>query len=390
LEDAVRLALLRNPALGSFSLEVRAKEAEAYQASLYPNPEISFEMENFAGTGTYNGFQSTETTISLGQMILLGGKRDKRTQVANLESDMTAWDYEIQRLDVFTAVTKAYISVISGQEQVKLNEELLDVAKQFAIAIEKRVSAGRLSPAELSRAKVELTNAEVALNRSQRELDAARIRLAATWNGKEPRFGKVEGDLVLPGLLPELKELTRGIKENPEMEKWVIEMEKRRADKDLQEALGIPDLNIGLGYRRLSASSDNVLVAGLSIPIPIFNSNQGAVEAAKIRVNQAEWQKASTQVALISDLNQLYASLQALRLETVALYEKGIPEAENAFEIINDGYNLGKFRFLDVLNAQRTLFESRSNLIRSLAEYQMALTDIERIIGRPITNLIND
>ena len=384
LNQAISLALMRNPGLGSFSLEIRAKEAAAYQASLYPNPELMVEMENFAGSGLYSGFQSSEATISMGQMILLAGKRGKKALVANLESNLAAWDYEARRLDVFSIVSKTFITVLAWQERVKLNEELLAVARQFVTVNEQRLSAGRISPAELSRAKVELTNARVAMTQSQRSLELSRIRLAATWNARTAQFEKVEGELKLPGHLPELKDLSENIIHNPELKRWSVEMERRRADQELQEANAIPDLNIGLGFRRLSDSGDNALVAGLSMPIPIFDANQGAIEAAEIKVNQAQWQSASIKNNLNSELSQLYTSLQALRLEIYALEEEGIPEAEKAYEIINSGYSLGKFQFLDVLSAQRTLFRSRSSLIRSMAEYQVTVTDIERLIGQPI------
>ena len=88
LDRALSLALTRNPGLAAFSLEVRAREARALQASLAPNPDFSIEVENFGGKGTFSGFDGSETTISLGQLMELGGKRGKRTRVAALDGDL--------------------------------------------------------------------------------------------------------------------------------------------------------------------------------------------------------------------------------------------------------------------------------------------------------------
>ena len=123
MRQALSLALVKNPELAAFSWEVRAREARALQASLLPNPEIEVELENFGGSGDVGGFEQTESTLLLRQLIELGGKRRKRTHVAALESDLAAWDFEIKRLDVFTQVTQFFVGVVSAQERVALNTE---------------------------------------------------------------------------------------------------------------------------------------------------------------------------------------------------------------------------------------------------------------------------
>jgi cobalt-zinc-cadmium efflux system outer membrane protein len=94
LRQALALALLQNPELRAFAWDVRAAEARTLQAGLRPNPELGLEVENIAGTGVLQGGQSAETTLRLNQVIELGGKRARRLQVAAVERDLAAWDYE--------------------------------------------------------------------------------------------------------------------------------------------------------------------------------------------------------------------------------------------------------------------------------------------------------
>jgi cobalt-zinc-cadmium efflux system outer membrane protein len=122
LSDAVSLALLNNPELKAFSLEVRVLEAQTLQAGLLPNPEIDTELENFMGSGEFDAFDSVETTIQLSQLIELGGKRSKRKRVSSLERDLAEWDYLTKRADVLTEVTKAFIEVLAAQEHLSLSE----------------------------------------------------------------------------------------------------------------------------------------------------------------------------------------------------------------------------------------------------------------------------
>ncbi len=100
MAEAIQLALLHNPELQSYSFEIRAREARTLQESFAPNPEIEFELENFAGSGELSDFKGSEFTVSVGQFIELAGKRDKRTQAAVLHSDLSAWDYEAKKLDI--------------------------------------------------------------------------------------------------------------------------------------------------------------------------------------------------------------------------------------------------------------------------------------------------
>src|SRR5215510_5907783 len=130
LPQAQALALLQHPKLAAFGWEVRAGEARTLQAILPPNPELGVEVENFAGSGVLRGFQSAEITIHLSQLIELAGKRQKRTRVAALERDLVAWDYEATRIEVLTQVTRAFVEVLSAQQRLRLNLELVRLAEQ--------------------------------------------------------------------------------------------------------------------------------------------------------------------------------------------------------------------------------------------------------------------
>lgn len=128
---ALAKTLLENPGLQSYAWQVRVKEAERIQAALLPNPELEAEMENFGGTGPFEGYDSRETTIRLSQKVLLGADRMKRKRLAGLSTELAGWDYETQRLNTLTGLTQAYTSALEAQLQWEQQKELLDVARQF-------------------------------------------------------------------------------------------------------------------------------------------------------------------------------------------------------------------------------------------------------------------
>lgn len=387
LQDALFLALIHNPELKAFSYESRIREAEALQASLLPNPEFEAEAENFAGSGALNGFYGSELTFSIGQLIELGGKRQKRTRVAALGADLAAWDFEVAKLNVFVDVVTLFTQALAIQQQMELQRELIEVNENFLKTIQRRVEAGRDSPAETARAKVELSAAEIKLKKLEQQLQAAYKKLAAAWGSAQPQFERLEGNLDTVFALPLLEKLVSLISKNPDVARRAVEIQQRDAEMELEKAQRIPDPVIVAGYRRLNESGGNALVAGLSIPLQIFNRNQGNIQAAEYRKRQAEQQKEAVKIALQARLAGIYHALTAAWNEINALKTTVIPEAQNAYEMINQGYQMGKFGFLDVLGAQRSLFQVRSQYVTALTDYHQNAARLEGLIGKKLSDI---
>jgi cobalt-zinc-cadmium efflux system outer membrane protein len=387
--EAIQLALLKNPELQAYAIEIRAREAHTLQESFAPNPGVEFEVENFAGAGEFKGFAGSEITLSVGQLIELAGKRNKRTRAAAFQSDLAVWDYEAKKLDVLTETVKQYLQLIGDQEQILLNEELLIVSEKLHQAVNRLVQAGKISAAEISRTQILLSTAQLELNRSRRKLEADRYRLSSLWGETLPGFKSVTGSLDTVAVIPPVDSLKKFLAENPDIVRWATEIEMRQAIESLEAAKQIPDPTIQAGYRHLIQPNVNAFVANLSIPIPIFNNNEGAVQEAFNRRKKAEEQRRYAEIFVATNLIGSYQRLLYLNFKIYNANNIIIPEAGKANRIINDGYLLGKFSFLDVLESQKTLFKARKNLITSLLEYNILVADIERLIGRPLATVSN-
>lgn len=384
LRQALARALLQNPELAASSWEVRAGEARTLQAGLLPNPEIHVEVENFAGSGEFRGFNAAETTIALGQLVELGGKRLRRARVAALERDLAAWDYEAKRLDVFTQTTRAFVEVLSTQERLAVNADLVRLAEQVLSTVAERVRAGKVPPVEATKAQVALSTARIGLERAGRELTAARKRLTATWGSTIPSFERAEGALERTAAIPSAEQLAQRIGQNPDVARWVVEMTQRQAAMALEDARRIPNVTVGGGPRRLSETRDTALVFELAIPLVLFDRNQGARLEARYRLAKAGEERRAAEVRVHTELAATYAALSAAFIEATRLRDEVLPGARSAFEAANEGYRQGKFGFLEVLDAQRTLFEARSQYIEALAAYHQAVAEMERLIGEPL------
>ena len=384
LHQALALALMHNPDLKAFSWAVRAGEAKTLQAGLHPNPELETEIEEFGGSGDLSGFSTIETTIQLSTPIQLSGVRSKQRQVAALETELAGWDYETARLDVLDQVNQAFIDVLAAQEVVALNEELVRLAEQVFNAAKAQVEAGKVSPVQQMRTQVELVNSRIALEASKRELEGVRFVLASTWGSTSPAFEKAEGQFEMAKPIPTVEQLADRISQNPNIARWTIEMLHRRAVIQLERSRRVPDLSIGGGMKYLNESDDVAFIFGLSLPIPLFDRNQGAIRETEYNLAKAFEERKSAEVATLTTLATAYGALSAAATTVTVVKDEVLPSARSVFDAVTEGYRIGKFDFLEMLDAQRTLFDVRGSYIDALAKYHKAVADVERLIGEPL------
>jgi len=384
LRDALVAALTNSPELAAYSWETRAKEAEALQAGVRPNPELGAEVENFGGGGDFRGFHSAETTLALSQLIELGGKRGKRLKVAEQELGLAAWDYEAARIDVLTETTKAFIDVLADQEQLALTEELVTVAEDVLASVSRRVKAGSTSPIQENRARVELETSRIERIQAQRALTASKKQLAAYWGGTRPEFSEAMGDIENVPAPPPLETLWARIEQNPSLARWTLELDHRRAVLDLENSLRSLDLTVGAGVRYFNQVDNAAFVLELGLPLPVFNRNQGATQAAELRLGRAGEERRATSVRIQTMLAVSHEQLLAAQDEVQALRDRALPEAQTAFESAQVAYLRGSMRFIDVLDVKRLLFGLRSRYFAALVRYHGTVADMERLTGESL------
>ena len=138
------------------------------------------------------------------------------------------------------------------------------------------------------------------------------------------------------------------------------------------------------GYRRFREGGENALVVGISVPLPIFNRNQGGILEARYQLSQSEREQQSAEARLATLLSEAEKTLSTSYTEVITLKDSVIPASQSAFDAINEGYRLGKFGFLNVLDAQRTLFDAKLRYLRALTDYHKAVADVEGLIGEPL------
>lgn len=385
--QAVELALEFNPRLKASAFDIGRAEARSAQATLLPNPEIEVEVEDFGGSGEFRGDTSLETTLAVSQLVQLGGKRRKRGEVAQRDIDLSKWSQDSARLDVANSAKRAVIETALAQDNLALRRGLLEIAEKVSGAIGERVKAGRVLPIEETRARIDQLSRNIERDRAELKLKSARKSLALVWGSDRPKFGLVEFRLDAISPPPEYDSLKSHLSANPDLARWTSEAKRRQASLELERSRRIPDITLTGGVRRFNETDDHSFVVGFSMPLPIFNRNQGAIREAEIDLESASFEMRSAEALLIDELARAYRDLVSAYEGATLLRSQILPGAESTFDAIQEGYREGKFGYLEVLDAQKTLFEANSQYLEALGNFHLSTTAIERLIAQPISSL---
>jgi len=371
-----------SPELKAAAKNVNIKEGLSEQASLLPNPDVAVEVENFGGEDELEDFDSAETTVAVSQLIELGGKRGARIDIANHNKTLAKWDFQIKTQDLQLKTMKAFYAVLAAQKGLEQEARLLTLAEQGYQTVTDRVEAGKVSPVQKLRASVELNMARNAYENSQREMIQVRQTLSSLWGDPKPDFDAVRGEFDVLQEPPPWEDLKAAFPNNPDVKRWETELASKGANLDMERANRIPDITLAFGVRNYQETNDNAFVAGLEFPLPLFDRNQGGQRAAQAEVSQAVYQRDADVARLTSDLQSAYQELLSSHHQARTIKQEIMPVAEQANEAAQIGYQEGKFDFLEALDAQRTLFEVKSQYVEAFSAYHEARLNVMRMTGR--------
>ena len=376
LASALSQAEARSPAMAASRLEADAMRYDADQAGVRPNPELGLDVEDATR-------RQRTVTVSLSQRLELGGKRAARVQAAQKAREVAEVQTQQQRVETRATVTGAFFDTLIAQERIALAQEALKLSQLGTNVADKRVLAGKVSPVERTRAKVVEAQMRMELTKAQGDFQVS-LHVLRSALGGHASVDRVDGNLLALPTLPAFQALLDSADRAPARRKAGLEVERWSAQAAVERSLRTPDVTLSMGVKRDQESSRNQLVVGLSMPLPVFDRNVGNELASLKRRDKAEEEAralALTQRAELLSAHQRWSSATQV---TQLLRQEVLPGAESAYAAATRGFSLGKFSYLEALDAQRTLLEAKTQYFASLAEAYRAASDVERLIGEPV------
>ncbi len=369
LIELERMALSNNPTLAQAAAEIRAATGRKLQSGLYPNPTVGYLGEQIRG-GIQGG---GEQGFFISQDIVLGGKLGLNRRVLEQETKQAEAEAEEQRLRVINGVRMFYYQALAAQEMVDLRRKLSQLAEDAVHTSHQLGNVGQADQPDVLQAEVEGEQAELAVV-------AAEQKHLRVWRALAATIGKAEMPLThLAGSLYELPEdnpdqwLQVILQDSPAVK--IAQLGVLRAEASLARAKRepIPNLQLRGGLqenRELEATTNRPIglqgFAEVGVQIPIFNRNQGNVQASRADVERAQREVQRVQLVLRERTAALVQNYVTSRATVEKYRNRMIPRAQKAYDLYVKSYGGMAAAYPQVLISQRTLFQLQSDYITAL------------------------
>lgn len=394
--DLVRKALATNADLSAARLDIERARARLQRAGLRPNPTFDFEQTTGSLTGSRD---ERETTIGFALPVELGAKRQRRIDLARAELEASEAEVADRERRLAADLRYAYAEAMSALRELEITENLNDLDRQTARIVQARVTEGESAPLESNRLQVEVERLKARRALLQGRLEAAMLRLK-TLSGLQPEESlRLREDLANPALTEPPASVEAAIdialRMRPDLKLARLTEEVARAGLRLAHSQATPDL-IAFGKYTASRSAfdntpvgvlrdnDRLLSFGVSISIPVFNRNQGAMAEATTAIEQARRRREFVEAMIRSEVASAYARYRAAQAATTTLRDGVLAGSMRNIASVRGAYEVGAFQVTDVLVEQHRYVASQREFIEALAESYRALADLHAAIGAPV------
>jgi cobalt-zinc-cadmium efflux system outer membrane protein len=374
-DTAVQRTLDQSLILNQAQHEIEGRKGLITQARLYPNPEFVYDVET-----SEKGWKNRQDIYALNQRVELGGKRQKQIKIATYEYYAALTGYEISKLERLNRLSKAFIRVVAAQElsQLAMNHQVN--AQEALRLINAKVEAGKASFIQQNKAQVAQSLADLNFKRAVAEFKAAKNQLALLWASACPDFDAVTYpffDIAPP--IP-LEDYLSKLCNQPEVVQSLYQYMAAYHNVRLEKAARIPDVNLTLGYSY--DQGDKGVVAGIAVPLPIWDRNQGNIQKAYSDMLKTSTAGKQLLLFLETKLSNTYLELMRAYQEAEDLKNLVLISSSQALALAQEGYREGKLEYWEVLDAQRFFFEAREKYIYALVQYHHKRAEIDYLTSQ--------
>ena len=353
-----------------------AAEARVRQARVRPNPNLSVDLENVAGSGPYSGFDNGDLSLSFSQDLELWGRRPARVNAARAEAGAAALRRDMAVIDAAGRLALIYAEAEAAQRRAALAEEALTLAVADARAALALVEEGREPLLRGIQAESEAAAARAGLDEAKAERDAAFARLSAVAMLPTPATSIAAGLLDAP-----TTPSARSDRDAPTVRTAKAEAAAAERRIDVERINGRPDVTASVGVTRFGAEDQTALTFGLSLPLPLFDRNRGNIDAARAEHRAAEARVMQARQDAGADRAAAGARL-ASSASRVSAADAGVTSAEEAYRLSRIGAEAGRISQLELRTGRAALINARSAAVDARMARVRAEIDLARLEGR--------
>lgn len=387
LQEASRRVMQNNPELQIVQLRIQAAEGSRQTAALRPGVELGVEVENVFGSGEFSGSDRGEYTLSLASLLELGGKRRGRMAAAKSRYALAETEREVQALDELGQLTQRFIVTLALQKRLQVSEDASRLAEESLESVKQRVNRGAVPEAERLRAEASLAQAQLKQSMLEAELASLRMSLATLWGADTADFDGLAGDLYAFAKAEAFDVLYDRIVESPEMQIFATEARLRNLELELARSQASIDVQWRVGIRHFEETGDSAVTAGVSVPLSTGRRSWGDIQVAMTERDMVGYRK---QIATLTLRARLYDAWQTHQYSVAAvkqLKNSILPNLEKALVQTRQAYEIGRYRYSDLISAQRELLDARLEMIDAASTALLSQALIEQLTAVSLTGI---
>jgi cobalt-zinc-cadmium efflux system outer membrane protein len=378
LQTAIQDAIQFSPQIKSTESAIDALNGTVKQSRYQHNPEIAFNINNIAGHGLYQGVNTSEYDVLISQTIERGNKHNAKIYAAMAAVDTTKINILTGKLDIKYSVEMVYLDILVAYEQLNLARSQEETAQKTLNFIAKRVAMA--ADHETQRSKADFLYQQAISNRTlaEQQLTQAKQKLAIICGYQNTHFDIMYRDFLnisSPTIITDY-DVAPDI---PDLQKYDFIKKEKRALLALEKANAIPDPKISAGIRHFAASSDQAFIVGVSMPIAIYDTNQGNIDRAYAEIDQAEHDRKQAELTTKQIIFDAHQELNNTYTQLRNIEKKLLPQAQRSFSLSKTAYMNDILSYIEVLDAQSTLFDIKQQYINLAKQYHIAKIKMNRL-----------
>jgi len=380
LADLEHMALSVNPAVIRASALVGAAQGNRVQVGLLPNPSIGYDGQQLGSGG-----RAEQHGVIISQEIVRGGKLRLNRAVAEQEWTLAEQELAVTQQRVLTDVRIAFYQVLLAQRQIDLTENLVRISRQGAAAVDALVTAEEATRADVLQAQLEIENSQVLARNARNRHEAAWRELSAVVGQAELPEQALDGDGYAPPRDFDFRDvLSRLQSTSPEVAVAMSEISRARAMFERARVEPIPNISVQGLVNVVDNGIGGKPDAGVavSVPIPLFNRNQGAVLKAQHEIAAAEQALAQLELGMQTRLAPVFERYSNAKNQVERYHNAILPAAQETLDLTRQTYEAGETNFLALLTAQRTFSQTNLNYLEALRELRIAEIEIDGLLLR--------
>lgn len=380
LSEILTLALKHSPVMTGVAAALEESQGRQMSAGAYLNPTVS----GAAGRGSIRdprtGVSIAERTITVEQPLEWPGKRLARQRAADAGYSGALAGVEEAKVAVMAEVKAGFYQLLFSQRDVQLAKENLRTVEDFVTLIRARVETKESPKFELVKAMVELQKADKDLARAENALLVSRANLNKIAGKALGEQFAILGEFEVPKSDLNLRLLTeQAMARHPALRRQEKVVEQAQFALEHERAARIPNVSVIGQYHR--EAGDESVMAGLSVPVPVWYRRQGEIGTAMGTHHRAQAERIRIQYELEQSVTQYFQEMQTAQRQ-IQVFEKGLLyQAKEALDIAQFSFRNGVASLLEVIDAQRVHRQTLLESTQARADYSLALARLEQAVG---------